>query len=242
MVMAFLYPTSRLIKTLVEEKETKMKETLLILGVRGWAHWISWFLTALVSFAIITLTVTFTLSSTVLMHSNVLYILLYVGLFSTATVGFCFAIASFFSRAKLAGIIGPVMLFATILPRFVFFGSNRYEQPTAKMIASLAPATAFCFGADIIADYEYAEQGIQTYNAGEGDYSFNTTLGLLLFDTILYIFLGWYFDQVVPQQYGVARPFYFLLLPSYWLGCCKSNQATSVAGMADDASKDSDAR
>jgi hypothetical protein len=237
MVMAFLYPTSRLIKTVVEEKETRMKEILLILGVRGWAHWLSWFLTSLVIFAIITVSVAFTLTSTVLMHSNAVYILLYVGLFSTATIGFCFAIASFFSRAKLAGIIGPVALFATILPRFVFFGSNRYEQPTAKMIASLCPATAFCFGADIIADYEYAEQGIQSYNAKEGEYSFNTTLGFLFFDTILYTFLGWYLDQVVPQQYGVARPFYFFFLPSYWLENCRSfkPEVPSVAKKNDDS-------
>jgi ATP-binding cassette subfamily A (ABC1) protein 3 len=232
MVMAFLYPTSRLIKTIVEEKETKMKETLLILGVRGWAHWLSWFISSLVVFFIITVSVTFTLTSTVLVHSNPVYIFLYVLLFSTSNIGFCFAIASFFSRAKLAGIIGPVALFATILPRFVFFGSNRYENTSGQMIASLCPATAFCFGADIISDYEYAEQGIQSWNSGEGDYSFDTTLAFLFLDTLLYIFLGWYLDQVVPQQYGVARPFYFLFTPSYWLGSCtkKPPPPAPVAG------------
>ena len=67
------------------------------------------------------------------------------------------------------------------------------------------------------------EQGIQTYNVGEGGYSFNTTLGMLFVDTILYLFLGWYLEQVVKGQYGVARPFYFLFLPSYWLGECWKN-------------------
>lgn len=227
LVMAFLYPTSRLIKTIVEEKETKMKETLLILGVRGWAHWMSWFITSLLIFLIITVAATFTLTSTMLEKSSVGYIFVYILLFSMSTIGFCFAVASFFSRAKLAGIIGPVALFATILPRFVFFGSNRYENTTGKMIASLCPATAFCFGADIIADYEYAGQGIQTYNSGEGDYSFDTTLAFLFFDTLLYIFLGWYLDQVIPQQYGVARPFYFLLTPSYWFGSCLKKDSSN---------------
>ncbi|CAJ1947143.1 unnamed protein product [Cylindrotheca closterium] len=220
MAMAFLYPTSRFIKTLVEEKETKMKETLLILGVRTWAHWMSWFLTALLVFIIITVSVAFTLSATVLKHTDPAYLFAFVFLFGTSTIGFCFAIASFFSRAKLAAIIGPIALFATILPRFVFFESNRYENVTGQILSSLFPATAFCFGADIIADYEYAEQGIQSYNAGEGGYSFNTALLMMLADTFLYIFIGWYLDQVLPQQYGVPRPFYFLFLPSYWLGEC----------------------
>ena len=223
MVMAFLYPVSRLIKSIVEEKEERIKETLLILGVRGWAHWLSWFITSLVVFLIITATVSFTLTGTVLKKSNDVYIFLYILLFSTSTIGFCFTVASFFSRAKLAGMIGPVALFATILPRFIFFGSNRYEQTGAKMAISFLPATAFCFGADILADYEYAEQGIQAWNAGEGEYSFNTTLVFLFFDTFLYIFLGWYLDQVIPQEYGTSNPFYFLFLPSYW--CNKSSNS-----------------
>jgi hypothetical protein len=122
------------------------------------------------------------------------------------------------NSAKLAAIIGPLALFATILPRFIFFGSNRYEATTGKMWASLFPATAFTFAADIIGEYEYSQQGVQEWNAWEGSYSFNTALGLLSFDTTLYIFLGWYLEQVIPRQYGVARPFYFLFTPKYWCG------------------------
>jgi hypothetical protein len=215
-VMAFLYPTSRLIKTIVEEKETKMRETLYILGVHGWAYWWSWLLTAFSTFAIITMSVTFALTSTLVHYSNPAYIFAFVGLFSTANVGFCFTVAALFSRAKLSAIIGPIALFGTILPRFIFFGFNRYEATTSKIWVSLFPATAFAFGADILGDYEYSQQGIQSWNAGEGEYSFHTTLRLLFFDTLLYMFLGWYFDQVIPRQYGAARPFYFLLTPCFW--------------------------
>jgi ATP-binding cassette subfamily A (ABC1) protein 3 len=237
MVMAFLYPTSRLIKTIVEEKENKMKETLFILGVRGWAHWFSWFITSLCVFFIITTTVTAALTSAVLKYSDPTYIFMYIGLFSTATIGFCFTLAALFSPAKLAAIIGPVALFGTILPRFIFFGSNRYEVTTGKMLASLFPATAFTFAADIIADYEYAQQGIQEWNADEGDYLFNTALGLLFFDTLLYIFLGWYLDQVVPQQYGVARPFYFIFMPSYWFGSCRKENNSPTGAIANSSDR-----
>lgn len=241
-VMAYLYPTSRLVKTVVEEKESRMRETLFMLGLRGWAHWLSWFLTALSVFGVVTVTVTVSLTATVLQYSDPAYIFAFIGLFSTATIGLCFTLSSLFSKAKLAAIMAPVVLFATILPRFIFFGFNRYEATTGMVIASLFPATAFAFGADIVADYEYSgkqgqcpdflnsggeklttyfllffpEQGIQSWNASEGDYSFNTTLGMLLVDTFLYLFLGFYFDQVIPRQYGTSRPLYFFLLPSYW--------------------------
>jgi ABC-type Na+ transport system ATPase subunit NatA len=43
---------------------------------------------------------------------------------------------------------------------------------------------------------------------------------MLAFDTVLFLFLGWYLELVLPSSYGVRRPFYFFLLPSYW-GCRK---------------------
>jgi len=246
--MAFLYPVSRLIKLLVEEKETRMKETLLILGVRPFAHWISWVITSAVVFFIIDVLVTVTLSSNVLKFSSPAYLFVYISLFSSASAGFSFFLAAFFSRAKLAAIVGPVALFATLLPRWIFFGTNRYEATAQKMWASLLPCTAFAFGADIIADYEYAEQGVQSYNASEGEYSFNTTLGFLFFDTLLYFTLAWYLELVLPRQYGVAEKWYFLFTPTYWLGsrrCCQSKQQhgyemSSVVSNSDASSESAD--
>ena len=139
LVMAFLYPTSRLIKLIVEEKETRMKETLFILGVRGWVHWLSWWITSLVVFLFITWTVTVTLTATVLQYSNRRYIFVLIGLFSTSTIGFCFTVASCFSRAKLAAILGPMTLFATILPKFIFFGFNQYEATTGNTFDTSCP-------------------------------------------------------------------------------------------------------
>lgn len=231
--MAYMYPTSRTIKSMVEEKELRLKETLSILGVRPWAHFWSWLLTNLFVFTLIAVLVTLALTSQVLKHSNAFYIFLYIGLFSTATVGFCFVVAACCSKAKFAAIVGPMALFATLLPRYIFFGSNRYEAIPAKLWASLLPCTAFAFGADIIADYEYAEVGVQSWNISEGQYSFNTVIGFLFFDTLLYIFLGWYLELVIPRQYGVARPWYFPVSPSYWKSFVitpQSKPAVSIIG------------
>lgn len=218
-VMAYLYPTSRLVKLIVEEKELRIKETLMIMGVHPWAYWWSWCIFYLVLFVVVAILVTATLTTSVLHYSSPAYLLVWIGLFSTAIMGFCFAIAALFNRAKLAAVIGPMAVFATVLPRFIFFGTNRYEGSVAKKWASLLPATAFAFGADVVADYEYAEQGIQSWNASEGAYSFNTSMEFLLLDTFLYFFLGWYLEQVLPKEYGSPRPFYFIVSPWYWCSC-----------------------
>lgn len=129
---------------------------MMIMGLRDWVYQTSWFLTALVLFFWISLSTTFLVSITFLPASDPRLLFIYFFSFCLSEITFSFLIASFFTKAKLAAIVGPVALFCTVLPRFVFYGSNRYEEQQSKYYASLLSPTAFSFGADIIADYEYS--------------------------------------------------------------------------------------
>lgn len=40
---------------------------------------------------------------------------------------------------------------------------------------------------------------------------------MLFADGILYFILTIYFDNVIQGEYGVSKPFYYFLIPSYWL-------------------------
>jgi ABC-2 family transporter protein len=115
MVMAFLFPVSRLIKTIVEEKELRLRETLYILGVEPWAHFGSSLTMAGIMFVVTAILVTTILSKNVLKYSNAMLLFAWIVLFLTATLGFCFSIAALFSKSKLASIVGPMAFFATIL-------------------------------------------------------------------------------------------------------------------------------
>ena len=98
-------------------------------------------------------------------------ILLYVSIYLFSAVGFAFLLSVFFSNAVLAAVVGPIALFAAILPKYVFFGSNRYEQAGAKGLSSLLSPTAFAFGAEILGDYEYEGIGINPSNWHTGESS-----------------------------------------------------------------------
>ena len=127
-----------------------------IMGLREWAHQATWFVTAFILFFWIALSTTLLASATFLSASDPRVLFVYFFAFCLSEITFSFLIASFFTKAKLAAIVGPVVLFCSILPRFIFYGSNRYEQQASKYYASLLSPTAFSFGADIIADYEYS--------------------------------------------------------------------------------------
>lgn len=66
----------------------------------------------------------------------------------------------------------------------------------SKTFASLLSPAAFTFGADFIADYEYAGIGAGWGNYDEGEYSLRTSIGMMFLDAVLYGLLAWYLDKV----------------------------------------------
>jgi hypothetical protein len=226
--MGFLYPMSRLVKSIVEEKELRIKETLLILGVKPWAYISSLIIVAYMVFFLASVFLSLTIHFSILVYSSFGYLFALMVLFGSATVGFSFFIASFFSKSKIASLVGPMALFATIFPYFLFLTSNQNEYTVAKMFSSLFPCTAFSLGFKILTTFELGEVGVHSWNASQGSYSFNTSLGFLAFDTMFYIALAWYLNQVVPSQFGARQPFYFCLKPSYWGYKKKKTQSVDV--------------
>ena len=41
---------------------------------------------------------------------------------------------------------------------------------------------------------------------------------MLLIDFFVYLFLGFYLENVIPSEYGTPKPFYFLFTKKYWSG------------------------
>jgi hypothetical protein len=41
-------------------------------------------------------------------------------------------------------------------------------------------------------------------------------LMFMIFWTIIYIPLIWYFEKIMPKQFGISLPFYFIFQRSYW--------------------------
>ncbi|KAG5189427.1 hypothetical protein JKP88DRAFT_176875 [Tribonema minus] len=215
MTLSTLFPVSRLVSRVVEEKETRVRETMKIMGLGTGAHDLSWFL--LGSFTAILLAIGFTVVSSLsfLPSSEASLLFVFFLVFLLGEVNFALLMSCFFNKAKLAAIVGPVALFATVLPRYIFFGTNRYEEATSKYAWSLLSPTAFAFGADFIADYEFAGVGANWSNYSEGDFSLASCMGMLVFDFFLYGLLAWYLDKVLPRQFGTPRH------PLFFLRCCR---------------------
>ena len=217
LTMSTLYPVSRLIKAIVEEKESQMKELMTIMGLYPWVHNISWCISAFILFFWIAASSTFISSNSFFPKSNKGLLFAYFFFFCMSEIAFCFIMSLFFDKSKIAAIVGPVALFAALLPRFIFIGTNSYEQASNKYLASVLSPSAFAFGADILSAYEYSGEGVQMYNLNEGDYSFNDVLRLLLADAILYSLIALYLSEALSSEFGTRRHAFFFLDKNYWV-------------------------
>eukprot|EP00981_Chlorochromonas_danica_P014239 scaffold7589_cov238-Ochromonas_danica.AAC.1 len=217
MIMSTMYPMSKLAKSVVEEKELRMRELMKIMGLQDWVHQLSWFLTSFILFLWIAISATIITTASFIKASNPGIIFIFFFLFTMSEINLAFLVSVFFSNSKLAAIAAPVVIFATILPRYIFYTVSSNEEVANKVLACFLSPTAFAFGADFISSYEYAGVGIQTYNLFEDKFNFGTCLVMMFIDFFIYGFLAWYLDQIIPQEHGTPKHPLFIFSLRYWL-------------------------
>uniref|UniRef100_A0A8C7Q7A6 ATP-binding cassette, sub-family A (ABC1), member 4a n=1 Tax=Oncorhynchus mykiss TaxID=8022 RepID=A0A8C7Q7A6_ONCMY len=223
MVLAWVYSVSMTVKSIVLEKELRLKETLKTMGVTNGVLWVTWFIDSFLMMAASTSLLTvIIMGGKVLNYSNPLILFLFLLTFTTATIMQCFLLSVFFNKANLAAACSGIIYFTLYLPHILCFAWQDRITKDDKIMASLMSQVAFGFGTEYLSRYEEQGLGLQWDNIQtsplEGDeYSFLTSISMMALDTVLYAVLAWYLDNVFPGQYGIGRPFYFPILPSYWL-------------------------
>jgi hypothetical protein len=98
---------------------------MLIMGLDPMVLHLSWLVTAGATFFWIAISVTCLSSGSFLAHSDSSLVFVFIFAFAASEMTYGFLVSTFFSQAKLAAIVAPIALFAALLPRFVFYTSNR---------------------------------------------------------------------------------------------------------------------
>ncbi|XP_071341979.1 retinal-specific phospholipid-transporting ATPase ABCA4-like isoform X2 [Trachinotus anak] len=223
MVLAWVYSVSMIVKSIVLEKELRLKETLKAMGVTNGVIWSTWFIDSFIMMGTSTaLLSSIIMGGRVLNYSNPVILFLFLITFTMATIMQCFLLSVFFNQANLAAACCGIVYFTLYLPHIFFFAWQDHITKDMKILVSLLSQVAFGFGTEYLSRYEEQGLGLQWDNIQtsplEGDeFSFLTSICMMGLDTILYAVLAWYLDNVFPGQYGIGRPFYFPLLPCYWL-------------------------
>jgi len=108
----------------------------------------------------------------------------------------------------------------------------REDDGTWIGLISLHPVAAFSYGLQEIGRLEDNGPGLQSNTVGLTDspsgYTFKHTLSYLVFDSVLWGFVTFYLNRVIPPDYGQALPLWFPFQPSFW--CLSREQSPNSAG------------
>uniref|UniRef100_A0A8C6P4U4 P-type phospholipid transporter n=1 Tax=Nothobranchius furzeri TaxID=105023 RepID=A0A8C6P4U4_NOTFU len=232
MVLAWVYSVSMIVKSIVLEKELRLKETLKTTGVTNSVLWSAWFIDSFFMMGISTALLTaIIMGGRVLNYSNPFILFLFLLTFTMATIMQCFLLSVFFNQANLAAACCGIIYFTLYLPHIFCFAWQEHITKDMKIMVSLLSQVAFGFGAEYLSRYEEQGMGLQWDNIQtsplKGDeFSFLTSICMMGLDTVLYAVLAWYLDNLFPGQYGIGRPFYFPFLPCYWLNSITPTEGT----------------
>jgi ABC-type multidrug transport system fused ATPase/permease subunit len=149
-------------------------------------------------------------------NSSLVLVFFFIFFYLISCTSYCIFIASFFSKAKRAALIGFIIFFSgMIIPAMIPDGK------AYKVIVSLChPGSLFMYTVDNFIFYESNQIGVtaDTARTAIDIYSipYNECLVIMVVDTFMYICLSWYVAKVVPSDFGVSLPPHFIFMPSYW--------------------------
>lgn len=231
LLISYIYPAINIAKSVVYEKEKKLKESMKMMGLQNWMHWMAWFIKSFLFLSTTTLLITILLctrwqgegSLAVLNNSDPTLVFIFLLLYTVCSISFCFFISTLFSKANSAATATGLLWFFTYFPYMIL--RPRYSSLTNgnKIVLCLLSNTAMSLGCQMTSMFEGAGSGIHwnlLYSGVSPDDSFTLghVFGMLIIDATIFALLTWYIEAVWPGQFGMPQPWYFPFMKSYWLG------------------------
>nr|CAJ2468856.1 unnamed protein product [Leishmania braziliensis] len=231
--LAFLYSVSQQVKRIVLEKELRIREAMLIMGLRQWAIYVSEFVVQLAIFVPTCVLCVVMLKLTYVTKSDPLILFLIFFLFSLTTIPLSGMIAVFFSKSRLASLVTPVIYFILVIPMFAM--TNTHGSIVTWL--SLLSPTGFTAALNVFLLHESGSGcGAAQMTSSRDSPTLAVVLGMLSADFFIYYALMLYLDAVVPKEWGTPRhPLFFIMDPVRW---CFNSKPQRLGGGADGRAED----
>jgi len=226
LIIAYLCPLCILVFRMVEEKESRAKEGMKIMGLNSSTYFLSFFLYWLIQNTIYSLINSLVLTL-VLKYINYLYIFIFLWLFGMTIFSLSFFLQSLMNKTRVA-IIMTVLLYFTMY--FICAAVLQQDiNKTVKLLLSVMPPTCLGFGLYTLTKFDSNQVnfGVDQLNINYNNFSVANMYIMFIVDILLFLFLGYYLENVLTQQFGIKKPYYFICTKNFW--CRKSK--TKIANI-----------
>ncbi|GBP90839.1 ATP-binding cassette sub-family A member 3 [Eumeta japonica] len=168
LMLCFAYTFVNTVRAVTQEKELQLKETMKIMGIPSWLHWLAWFIKQLtyLSVSVVLLVILLKIPLKKMSNGEVFAVLTYTPfsmllfflvLFVVASLAFCFMVSSFFNTANTAASFMGLAWFATYSVYLLSQGLYEQTSLTTKILLSLISNSAIGFALQLIVAAESFE-------------------------------------------------------------------------------------
>ncbi|XP_060049934.1 glucosylceramide transporter ABCA12 [Erinaceus europaeus] len=222
LMVAWVVFIAAFVKKLVYEKDLRLHEYMKMMGVNSCSHFFAWLIES-VGFLLVTIIFLIIILKfgNILPKTNGFILFLYFSDYSFSVIAMSYLISVFFNNTNIAALIGSLIYIIAFFPFIVLVTVENELNYVLKVFMSLLSPTAFSYASQYIARYEEQGIGLQWENmysspVQDDTTSFGWLCCFILADSFIYFLIAWYVRNVFPGTYGMAAPWYFPILPSYW--------------------------
>lgn len=220
----------------VTRERKKMKGLMTMMGLRNLAFWLSWGVLYAGYVFILALCLTFIIKSiqfVILPNFMVVFLLfLFYGL---SLIALTFLMSVLVKKSFLTGLV--VFLLTVVWGSLGFTALYRQLPASLEWILSLFSPFAFTLGMTQLLHMDY------DLNSNADSMSDSNiiilTIFMLFFDSFLYLTLMFYFEKILPNEYGRRRSPLFFLKCSFWSQQNTADHAVLENEIEYDSSNDS---
>eukprot|EP01060_Flectonema_neradi_P011451 TRINITY_DN18524_c0_g1_i1.p1 TRINITY_DN18524_c0_g1~~TRINITY_DN18524_c0_g1_i1.p1 ORF type:complete len:1855 (+),score=287.27 TRINITY_DN18524_c0_g1_i1:24-5567(+) len=225
--ISFIFSIAVTCSSVVSDKETRVRQAQLIMGLSLSAYYTAWVVVVVVQSLLSSAISTIILGTTIFKHTPLVMLLLTLFLYAVSVGALALLCSAFLSKVRLAAVVSPVLLLLTVVPKYTLPSSL---PMSTRHWLSLLSGCAFSETLTTILSYEQDFIPLHWGDINVDDYSILTGWSFLMVDTAIYLSLWWYLDQVLPSQWGRRKPLWFWL-PDF-LTKKKSPEVASSEGIA----------
>ena len=224
LIITYAIPLTRYIFIMVKEKETKAKEGMKIMGLSETYYFLSYF----IQFFILNLLYTIVNSlilNLVFKYIPFIYILLFFFLFGMNIFGLVYFFQSFLDKTRLAMIVSILIYFLMYFLSTSFTGDG--IKHWVRVVFSIFPPIALQIGLNVMTRFETSQKKFEKGDVSllYRDYCIRDMLIMLTVDIFIFLFLGFYLQNIITHDFGISRSWNFLCTKSYW-GCGEKKKKT----------------
>ncbi|CAK1547174.1 unnamed protein product [Leptosia nina] len=243
-MISFSYTAVNIVRAITLEKEKQLKEIMKIMGLPTWLHWTAWFVKQFIfmlvisSFLVVLLKINWFTNeegfSDYAVFTNTPWTVLFffITLYLTCMIFFSFMLSGFFSKASTAALFTGVIWFLTYLPSFLL-SMETEVPPLLQGLTCLAINSAMSYGFQLLISKESLDgmtwdKFFTTHALDSNRFLFGHVVIMLVFNSVLYLLLALYFEQVLPGPWGTPKPWYFPVQKSFWFPKAVDNSVLEV--------------